>query len=216
MRKRSPLIIPIIIGVCVLALFIGYNAINRNTPGTDRNNTTRQGRNILGEDLDGSDPNAGPNVGNTQGGNNNAGSGNNPPDPTRLGTTPAPGNNTGLNRMVPQAPQQNTGFDTQRADNIRNQLGNMDGIGPINTVVNGNTALIGYNRTNTARDANATRKIVTDRVKQIDTNITNVVVGDTGAVSSRIGRLADNVRNNRPVKGLSDEFNRIIQSIRPG
>lgn len=183
MKRRFPLIISGLIGISLLAiLFLGNNMLGRNNQRPDQNNTTQQGRNLIGENA--------------------------------RGATPGPGNNTGLNRIGQQI-QQQTGFDGQKAGNILTRLGNIDGVSKINTVVSGNTALVGYNATVPATDANTTRKMITDRVKQIDNTITNVVVSDSADISSRIGRLSDNIKNKSPMNDLNKEFNQLIQSIRP-
>ena len=203
MRRRFPIIIPLIIGVCVLAfLFIGSNMMGRK-PQLDRNQ--------IGQNLQHPNPDAGPNGGNILGGNRNAGTGINTPNIKGIGGTPGPSNNVELNRMGQQI-----GFDGQRAGNIRNQLGTIDGVGQINTVVNDNTALVGYSPTGITQNANATKNAISNRVKQIDKTITNVIVSDSKDFSSRISRLADNIKNNRMTTDLNNEFNQLIKSVRPG
>lgn len=215
LKRRFPIIVPVLLGIGLLAvLFLGSNMLGRNNQRLGQNGTTQQGRNLIGENMQGANPDTGPNGGNMLGGNRDAGSGNNPPDATGIGATPGPDNNMGLNRMGQQF-QQQTGFNGQKADNIRSQLGNIDGVRQINTVVNGNTALVSYSPTDTTRDANATRNMITDRIKQIDNTITNVVVSNSRDISTRIDRLADNIRNNRPMNELNNEFNQLMQNIRP-
>ena len=149
------------------------------------------GRNMLG----GSMPFAGQNLG----------------QPRGISTTPSPK----LNRPGLQIRQQ-IGFDSKKADNISRQLGSVDGIRQINTVVNGSTALISYSPTGKGTNLNTTKNMIANKVKQMDNTITDVIVSDSADFSSKVKRLVDNIKNNMPANNLNDEFNRLIQNIKSG
>ena len=193
MRRRFPIIVPVLI--LMAALFFGGNWLSRNAQRQDRNNTTPQGRNFIGQNLPGTIPDYSLNRVNPKG----------------IRTTPG----TGFNGTGQQIRQQ-TGFDRQKAESIRNQLGDIDGIRQINTIVNGNTAVIGYSPSGKTTNANTIRNMITDRVKQMDNTITNVIVGDSEDFSSRMRRLMDNINNSKPLKDLNNEYNQLIQNIRSG
>lgn len=193
MRRRFPIIVLTLI--LMAASFLGGNLLGRNAQRQGQNGSNLQARNYIGLSLPGASPNSGLNKGNVTG----------------IGATPG----AGLNGTGQQIRQQ-VGFDRQKADNIRNRLGNIDGIRQINAVVNGNTALIGYIPSGKAANANTTRNMITDRVKQFDNTITNVIVSDSADFSSRIRRLVDNINSNKPMNDLNNEFNQLIQNIRSG
>lgn len=188
-KRRFPVIIPVLLGVCLLSiLFFSTSMSGRNINRPGRYGTTQQGRNLAGESIRGATPNA-----------------------SLLGATPAPGP-AKISRLN-KTPMPIT-FDGQKADNIRKGLGKVDGADQINTVVNGNTALIGYTPASKVRDATAVRNTITSRVRQIDSSITNVVVSDSRDISARISRLADGIKSNQPLNDLNAEFTRLVQSIR--
>ena len=193
MRRRFPIIVPVLI--LLAALFFGGNLLGRNTQRQDRNDTNQQTRNFVGINLPGTSPDSNITRRNTTG----------------IGATPGTGNN-GTGQQI----RQQVGFDRQKADNIRNRLGNIDGIRQINAIVNGNTALIGYSPSGNVTNANSTRRMITDRVKQLDNTITNVVVSDSADFSTRIRRLVDNINSNKPLDDLNTEFNQLMQNIRSG
>lgn len=193
MRRRSRVIIPVL--VVLAALILSTAALWRNTqrPGYGIN---QQSRNFIGQNMVGATPSPGLYRGYTS---------------DDLGATPG----TGLNGVRQQMMQQ-TVFDRQKADNIRSRLSNIKGIRQINAVVSGNTALIGYSRADGITKANSARNIITDSVKKLDNTITNVIVSDSADFSSRIKRLTDNINKNKPINGLTDEFNRLIQKMKTG
>ncbi|MCX7923082.1 MAG: YhcN/YlaJ family sporulation lipoprotein [Clostridia bacterium] len=215
MRRRFPVVFLLILGIGLLSiLFLNNNNINRNAQRLGQNGTTQNGRNLAGENIQGVNPGTDPNGGNMLGGNRDSGSGINPPDAGNINATPNPGNNNGTNRDGQQI-QNQMGFEGQKAGNIRDRIGNIDGASRINAVVNGNTALVGYTPTNNAKDANSIRNDITNRIKQIDNSITNVLVSDRNDISSGIERLANNIRNNGAAQELNNDFNKLVQSIRP-
>ncbi|MCX7749052.1 MAG: YhcN/YlaJ family sporulation lipoprotein [Clostridia bacterium] len=205
MKRRFPIIIPIFVGIGLLAfLFFSSNMFGRNNQRPGQYGTTQQGRNLIGENMQGTNPNTGikgDNLGTELG---------NPPNEANLETTPGPSNNAGFTKV-----DHPRGFDVKKAENIRNQLGNIEGVRQINTVVNGDTVLIGYSPTDTTRDTNAARNAITDRVKQFDKSIKSVIVSDSTDISSRIGGLEDKIKNNRITNDLNLEFNQLMRSIRP-
>ncbi len=206
MRRRFPIIVSAIVGVGLLAaLFLSSNMAGRNIQRIGRNNTTPQGRNIIGENMKGANPYTGLNGGNMPI------VGTATPATPRI-VTPGPGTNMGINRIGQQI-QDQVAFNRQKADNISKQLGNIDGIGQINTIVKGNTALVGYRPSNTVKDASSIKKAITDRVKQADNTITSVVLSDSADITSRIAQLSNSIKNNNPAAELSNEFDKLIRSI---
>lgn len=142
----------------------------------------------------------GPGVGNLIGENNGSRLSNNPP-----GTKP-PNQQTQMLRIM--------GFDMQKADNFAKQLGNIDGVSQINTVVNGNTALVGYKPTGASRDANAIKSTIAGRIKQMDKSITNVYVSDSADVSAKISQISNEIKNNRAGGDLVERFNKLVQTVK--
>lgn len=213
----------------------GRNLIGRNTQGANPRGGLNIGQMIKGNQYTGTgigtENRTGTGAGTGTG--TETRTGNNTPDAVGIGATPGPGStgnntgfntgkgtgyntgtNTGMDRTGQQIRQQ-TSFNRQKADTLRNRLNGIYGIGQINTVVNGNTALVGYSRSISPMDGNTAVNMITNRVRQIDKTITNVIISDSADVSSRIRSLQDNIRDNRSENDLTNEFNQLIQSVGP-
>lgn len=192
---RKSKIVPIVLVLAVLGL--GIFAIGRNTTG--RIGTTPQGRNLVGQRMQSTIPYAGT-----------------PTTISNITETRQTPNMTSQAPSVrnPRPTGQPSVFDTQKADNIKKQLANVTGISNVNAIVSGNTALVSYKRLGNAINSNATRTTITDRVKNMDSSITNVVVSDTADFSTKVSRLASDIKNNKPVNDMTNQFNRIVQSIK--
>ncbi len=190
MRRRFSILVPALL--LVAALFFGINLFGRNAARQGQNGADLQSRNLVGYNQPGSRPNTAIGV----------------REPTGMRATPAPG----YMGTSPQIKHQ-TSFDSQKADNLRARLGEMDGIRQINAVVNGNTALISYGSSNKVNNANATRRMITDKVKQLDSTITNVVASDSADFSTRLKQLMDNINSSKPAEELNSEFNQLAKKI---
>ncbi|MDF2523910.1 MAG: hypothetical protein K0R31_1551 [Clostridiales bacterium] len=157
------------------------------------------------------------------------------PIPQRQGVTPPIGSND-INRlnvsenapnMTGNAPNHlvvpspngtalnGTTDNRQRTDNIRNQLGNINGASQFNIAVVDNVALIGYKPTDGSTDIQATNRAITDRVKQIDPAVTNVAVSGAQDIFDKIGTLAQRMTSNMSGTEARVEANRLLQRIVP-
>lgn len=205
MRRSKFIPVVLVLSVLLLGSFIiGRNALMRG-----RNITNQQGRNLIGQNMQSTLPRTGT-TGTLPGTANsglNQGTGLAGTTDNRLNT------GTGMN-ITGQGLQMQSGFDSQRADNVRKQLAGVSGIGNVNAIVNGNTALIGYSPKGNQADTNAARNTITQKIKSADKTITNVVVSDSADFTARITRLANNIKSKRPVSDMNNEFNQIIQSIK--
>ena len=190
MRRRFSILVPALL--LVAALFFGISMLGRNAARQGQNGANLQSRNLVGYNQPGSKPNTVIGV----------------REPTGMYPTPAPG----YMGARPQIKHQ-TGFDSQKADNLRARLGEINGIRQINAVVNGNTALISYSSSNKTNNANATRRMITDKVKQLDKTITNVVASDSADFSTQLRRLMDNINSSKPMEELNSEFNQLAKKI---
>lgn len=133
------------------------------------------------------------------------------------GTTPNPGQGAllGTNPMNPQAQPQQMSENRQKADNIRNELKNMREIENVSVIVNGNTALVAYKPADNVGDVNATKSMISSRVKDVDKTITEVRVSESPDIMTRIDRLSRNITDNRPMNAITNEFNELFQGINP-
>jgi len=139
------------------------------------------------------------------------GGGNMPGSPN----TPNWGSITGRNQSTRQIMPQPVGFDWQKADNIKRQLGNFGGIHQINTVVNGNTAIVGYRPTAGSGNQNAVKNDIVNKVKQVDGSIIHVIVTDSADLSAKIGQLSNDIKKGMPISETTGRFNQLIRSINP-
>jgi Sporulation lipoprotein YhcN/YlaJ (Spore_YhcN_YlaJ). len=191
LRRRFPFIVPILLALAVL--FLGSLLLGRNAP---RPYTNNQGKNLVGQNIRGTNPyNRLNNVMSTPG----------------IFTTPSPGTRiTGIGQQL----NQKYNFNMSKARNITNQLGNIVGLNQINTIVNGDTAIIGYSPSPNAVNANNTRNTIINRVKQMDGSIKNVIVSDSADLSNRIRTLVDKINKNHPVTDINNDFNQLMQNLR--
>ncbi|HOV26090.1 MAG TPA: YhcN/YlaJ family sporulation lipoprotein [Pseudobacteroides sp.] len=209
MRRRFPLILPVLLGVGLLGILLASSSIlGRNTNRTAKNNTTQQLRNLTGTDMYGPSPSPRPDAINiipdyqkTRTGNNN--------------TNNISNNINNITNVRFNGTGEQLGYNTQRADNICKQIDSINGIENVNVVVVGNTALIGYASTNKHANMASTKNAISTKVKQIDNSITNVVIADSKDISKRIADLANNIKNNKPKNQLDSEFNQIMKSLNP-
>ncbi|MCX7922644.1 MAG: YhcN/YlaJ family sporulation lipoprotein [Clostridia bacterium] len=234
MKMKSTKITAVALGLCMCIIPLSGCALtgkNTQRPNQNQNmsmNTPQNNRNLLGENIQGTDPNAGaPRGGTLLGGNQHAGSGNNPPDtvgaaPTPgtgtgnvlLAPSPAPNGNLGMNRLNQQLQQPVRSFDGRRAANIRNDLNTINGLNRVNAIVNGGTALISYQPGEGMRDANAAKDTIIKRVKRIDNTITDVVVSNSPDVMGKMDQLSKDIIKNRPMDDLNNNFDKIVQTAK--
>jgi len=103
--------------------------------------------------------------------------------------------------------------DRQKADNIRRQLMNMNGVADANVIVMGNTALVGYKPSGNTGNTKAVKDSIVNKCKQTDRTITNVTVSESPDIMARMSRLGTNVSNNGTVNNFADEFNKLINGL---
>lgn len=125
------------------------------------------------------------------------------------------GNNQGTILGMNQATRQQATLNQQKADTIKRQLINMNGVESANVIVMGNTALVGFKPTGNTRDATAVRNRIMSKVKAADKTITNVSVSESPDIMGRMNRLSTDITSNRPINAITDEFNNIIRGITP-
>lgn len=125
-------------------------------------------------------------------------------------------NNPGaVNPLGLDAPQPITANLKQRSENIKTQLKNMREIDQANVIVIENTALVGYKPSRGVRDMEATRNMIADKVKAVDTGVAHVVISESTDIMTRIGKLANDIANNRPMNEVNTEAKQIIQKVNP-
>lgn len=112
-------------------------------------------------------------------------------------------------------PQNVVTVDRQKSDNIRIQLNKMNELSQVGVIVTGNTALVGYSPSKKAKDVNTTKTMVANKVKQIDSSITNVVVSESADIMARINKLTTDISQNKPGNEIGNEVNQLLQRVAP-
>lgn len=120
------------------------------------------------------------------------------------------GMNLGNNRNIGQ-----TAPDRRKAESIKRQLLNMNGVADCDVIVMGNNALVGFRPSGRRGDANVVRSSIMNKVRQIDSTITNVTVSESSDIMDRMRRLGTDITNNRPINAITDEFNKLIDGLSP-
>jgi YhcN/YlaJ family sporulation lipoprotein len=124
-------------------------------------------------------------------------------------------NNTmGMDRTT--APNNNMQGDIgQKSENINNQLMKMNEIDKVNSVVVGDSCVVGYSPSGTVRDTAALDRAIEQKVRSIDPSIKNVAVSRSADVMQRIRAMAEDITNNQPINNISEEIRKLMQSINP-
>lgn len=109
--------------------------------------------------------------------------------------------------------------DTVKSEKIKAQLEKMSGVDDVSVIVLGNTALVGCdinNNANNNRTGNTDdlRNKIVQQVKSLDKSVTNCIVTDKPEILERINALGNDITNGKPGNEITDEFNRIIRSIK--
>lgn len=103
----------------------------------------------------------------------------------------------------------------EKSDYIHGQLNKMTELNQVGVIVTGNTALVGYSPSKTAKDVNTTKSMIANKVKQIDPSIKNVVVSESADIMAKISKLTGDIANNRPGNEIGNEVNQLLQKIAP-
>lgn len=186
MRKRYPIIIPVLlVAFLFAALLFGRNMMGNRAPYTNPNRINYR-TNIKG-----------------------------------IVPSPLPSPNIYGQQIRQRLPMQSPlpglkqmGFDKQRADNINKKLKDMDGIGQVDTIINGNTALIGYKHDGKMADRRAVKDAITKKVRQLDNTVKDVVVSDSANFTGRIRTMVKNLNTNISNPNLSNDFQKLVRDIR--
>jgi len=127
------------------------------------------------------------------------------------------GNNPAGNQTTtaPTAAPQGNSNTEQKSMNIKNQLQSMREIENVNTLVSGNTCIVSYNPSKASKDANATKQMVIDKVKQVDPAITNVVVSESMDVGNDINRIMNDITSGKPANEVNQEIMQLINRVAP-
>lgn len=202
MIKKIKAVLIVIVGMCLIIAMLGACAMGSRERSPEQPNNQPQGQNLQQQRLKME------NMFDTT---------RQPGQNQMLGANPE--NNQGVN---PEANQQNQLVpgqqmlpDMQKAKNIKNQLNNMSEVENVNVVVVGDTALVGCKPSGNAKDVNALKNKIVNKVKEIDKSIKNVTVSEKADIMDRIKRLENDVENNIPMDKITNEFNRIIREITP-
>lgn len=103
----------------------------------------------------------------------------------------------------------------QKAENITKGLENMAEVDKVDAVVIGNTCLVGYKPSKTAKNASTTRNLIINKVKGMDATIDTVVVNESEDTMKSIKKLSKDIIDNKPANEINTEFQQIIQKLKP-
>lgn len=110
------------------------------------------------------------------------------------------------------------GRDQQKAQEIANELKEMEPIEEATVVISGNTALIGiaipegYYQN---EEEEQLKDELEQKVKNMVPGITNIAITDEKDMYKRINDLSGDMRNGTPMQGVTDEFTKLAKRIMP-
>lgn len=109
----------------------------------------------------------------------------------------------------------NTVNHRQKAARIKGALLELKEVEDANVIVTGNTALIAYKTNDVTRDANANKKVISDKAKAVEPSVTRIVVTESVADYNQVGKLLTDIANNKPATQVRTEVDRMLQRITP-
>ncbi|NLL19412.1 MAG: YhcN/YlaJ family sporulation lipoprotein [Clostridia bacterium] len=128
-----------------------------------------------------------------------------PPEPDRR---PAP---------ITPAPQNDGSGMHQRAMKIAEEVDKLEGVKKAYVVISDSMGYIGLDLDRNLEDGkvDALKKDAETRAKSIDKSLTNVMVTSDVDTVTRIKKVAEGVRNGKPVTGFTKELEEIGRRIKP-
>lgn len=113
------------------------------------------------------------------------------------------------------APKTTLSVDKAKADKIHKSLSKMKELSKAGVVVAGNTALVGYSPSKTAKNVSATKALIAREVKKSEPSIKNIIVSESADIMTRINKLTSDIANKKPAHEISNEFNKLIKGATP-
>lgn len=106
---------------------------------------------------------------------------------------------------------------TKRSKSISEKLSKLDGINNPNVVITGKTALVGVDLATNTEDSKTTelKNMVQSKVKEIDSDIDNVVVTSDMDLTKRIKNVGKDIEDGKPISGLLEEIEEVMRRITP-
>lgn len=123
-------------------------------------------------------------------------------------------NNQNMNQPGIQMEQGNMQNNEQRARRLETELGKMNEVDKINAVCSGDTAVIAYSPAGASPNMDATKKLIENKVRQIDPTINNVAVSESADIMQKVKKMADDM-GNKPINQIDDEIKQLMNQIRP-
>ena len=143
--------------------------------------------------------------------------------PNRVSPVPSPGP-INVPRRVPSpdatnpgsAIKQRSGME-ERADQIANDVAKQKEIESATCVITGNTALVGvqFDKQYQGELTDKIKEQVDKRVRNQDNAITRVVVTADPDLVTRIEDMFKSTKDGKPISGLTNEINEIINRVNP-
>lgn len=143
--------------------------------------------------------------------------------PGAPGVTRAPGRvgmnfENNYNRIETPDPRRITIDVNRQAQNIADQLTDMEPIERATVVISGNTALVGIDIVDNYYKYDEEEYLKDDLVNRIKTmapGIINVAITESPDLFQRINNLSRSMANGRMVQGLTNEFTELVNKITP-
>lgn len=95
---------------------------------------------------------------------------------------------------------------------MKNQVKSIPEVSDANVVIVGNTALVACRPRNASVNTNSLKAAVSQKCKNSDPTITNVVVTETEDMMTRVNQLYNNLAV-RPANQISQDFNNLVNQI---
>jgi len=105
----------------------------------------------------------------------------------------------------------------QVADEAQNKIENLDEVRDANIIVTNRNAYVAVVLEDNSK-GDVRRQLenkISDQVKQTDNNIQNVFVSSNPDFVDRMGDYGEKIESGKPVRGLFEEFNEMVQRVFP-
>lgn len=110
--------------------------------------------------------------------------------------------------------QTNRYIENEKAKSIANSILKTPGVNKTVVVISGTTALIGLDVNKNINTENNYKHISTQKVSEIDGNITKIEVTTDSSMYKRISKLNEDITNGKPLSGAIEEFMGLIRTTK--
>lgn len=211
-KKNYSIIILIVLVLTSMFILSACTARNMYPRQPAQPNTTGQGQNMIGPNMQGTTPGT-TRPGAPDGRTQTAPVPTPAPTPAQTPTTQAPTTQTPATTLRLQ--QNKIAEYNRKADTIKSKLESMKEVDKASVIVVGDTALVGCKLSSSAKNVDTAKNMITKNIKDTDKTIKNVNITESIDLTAQVNRISEDIRNNKPIDEINASINKIMREISP-